>query len=149
MRYREETTQCVMSALTARAFLAAPPRPRTQAPRPRPSPGEHPNLFLLSFHHVSQQTRCDLRPDQQQGQSRRSRAQHQPNWASATALPYPSHVQPKARSSARRQAHRLIPTSTAGRAECDEAGYPALSEPSIRNSCLFTLRTACFLKSWR
>ena len=42
------------------------------------------------------------RPHLQQTQGRRSRAQHQPNRASATALPYPSQVQPKARSSARR-----------------------------------------------
>ena len=42
-------------------------------------------------------------------------------------------------------AHRAISTSTAGHAECDEAGYPALSAPSNLICCFFTLRAAYFL----
>ena len=44
-------------------------------------------------------------------------------------------------------AHRAIPTSTAGHAERDEAGYPALSAPRNLICCFFTLRAAYFLKT--
>ena len=96
VRFHDETTRCAKSTLAAAALPAAPPRPRTREPVQFDTCGfswSISNHALLSgcdeaVREVSAWCSSSSGLHQQQAQGRRSRARHQPNWAS-TLLLYP------------------------------------------------------------
>ena len=110
----------------------------------RLSPVKHLQFFLLNFHHAllsgcdkagcevstwCSSTSCPISNKHKADEA----ARHQPNWANATASALSKLCAPQTPAAI---------SSTAGRAEYDEAGHPALSSPGTWNFVSFSLQAA-------
>ena len=139
VRFREKTMRCARSALAAAALLAAPPRPQTQAHTAATQSSFSISCSISTvFCFDSLQTGrneagrevstwcssprpspiCNKHKADEAERGTDTMGQHH---NSALSKPGATRAQQQCEA-----AHRAIPTSTASRAKCDDAGHPAL-----------------------